>query len=86
MLYIVYTSGGCHWCVKAKKLLEKNNLEYIEKQIGIDVKREDFLEKAKMHKHHPSTVPMIFNGGEFIGGYTALVGYLEFERGIKSDV
>ncbi len=65
----VYSFATCPYCVSAKQLLNQKGYEYEE----IVIEREqikDLVKKTKM-----MTVPQIFIGDEFIGGYDDLVEY-----------
>ena len=71
-MIIVYTKDNCPYCVKAKALLSSRSMEYMERRIGIDITRDEFLEafpNARM-------VPQIVFDGELIGGYDDLVKHL----------
>jgi len=69
----VYSKDNCPFCVKAKRLLEQMNINFIEKKIGVDVTREQLLEVAPQAR----TVPQIVINGKVIGGYDQLVEYVE---------
>lgn len=65
----VYSFATCPYCVSAKQLLTQKGYEYDE--IVIDRSQiKDLVKKTKM-----MTVPQIFIGEEFIGGYDNLVEY-----------
>ena len=72
MNIIIYTKEKCKWCNNAKQLLKDKQLPYAETVIGIDVTREEVVEKYPEAK----TVPIVVIDGEWIGGYTELVDYL----------
>src|SRR5690606_29742975 len=67
----LYTTPTCPYCVAAKQLLGKKGYDYED----IDVARNPQLraEVSKAQNGYP-TVPMIFIGDEFIGGYQQLAG------------
>ena len=46
----VYTIGGCHYCSQMKELLRRANLDYKKVKVGVDITREEFLEK------HPNAI------------------------------
>lgn len=69
----VISKDNCPYCVKAKQLLEKLNIEYIEKKIGKDITREELLERVP----NARSVPQIFIGTQNIGGYQELATYIE---------
>lgn len=57
----IYTSGSCPWCVKAKILLEKFSIPYVEKE--------------GPHPSYP-TVPYVIVNEKGIGGFLELRRYL----------
>ena len=69
----VYSKENCAYCIRAKRLLESMQLQYVEKKIGVDVTREQLLEVAPQAR----TVPQIIISGRVIGGYDDLVEYME---------
>lgn len=71
-MIIVYTKDNCPYCVKAKALLSSRSMEYMERRIGIDITRDEFLEAFP----NARTVPQIVFDGELVGGYDDLVKHL----------
>ena len=66
---IVYSSNFCHYCVQAKKLLERLNLSYQEINIqNFPEKRDEMLLKSNGKR----TVPQIFVNDYHVGGYDEL--------------
>ena len=76
-MYTVYSKPACPFCDQAKSLLESKNLPY--EVINLDVgqpkiqgekyiSREDLLAKIPTAR----TMPQIFNGEAYIGGFTEL--------------
>lgn len=68
-LYKIYGKDNCVYCRAAKTLLESKKLQYIEYKVGNDVTKEFLLEIVPGAK----TVPQIFHGDEYVGGYEKLV-------------
>jgi len=68
MKTIVWTKPNCPNCDQAKALLKNKGIEYEERNIGIDWTKEQLLEAVPMAR----TVPQIFMGEEYVGGYTEL--------------
>jgi glutaredoxin len=66
---LIYSKEHCPFCVQAKALLIQKNIEFMEVNIGSDMLREDFISMFPEQK----TVPLIFIGGQKIGGYKELV-------------
>lgn len=65
----VYTTSVCPYCVQAKRLLQQLNLAFEE----INVERDNDLRmRLSAENKGWRTVPMIFVGDEFIGGYSEL--------------
>ncbi|MFI4962971.1 MAG: glutaredoxin 3 [Legionellales bacterium] len=61
---ILYSSGFCAYCVRAKNLLTRKNAAFNE--IRVDLQPE-FLEEM-IAKTGKRTVPQIFINGQYIGG------------------
>ncbi len=65
----VYTTPVCPYCVSAKRLLSQKGLPFKE----VDLEKDPALrQKLSAENGGYRTVPMIFIGKEFIGGYTEL--------------
>lgn len=65
---VIFSTPTCPYCIRAKALFDDIGVEYEEKNV---------LENQEEHaalaeKHSWQTVPMIFIGDEFIGGYDDL--------------
>lgn len=65
---IVWSKNHCPFCDQAKALLTQRGIEYTEKKIGEGFTREDLLEAVPAAR----TVPQIFLGEEYVGGFTEL--------------
>jgi len=64
----VYATYDCHWCVRAKALLESKGLSYEEINISSDMDRAmEMVERSGRR-----TVPQIFIDDESIGGFDEL--------------
>ncbi len=74
MKVLIYTRNNCVWCDRAKNLLKINNLEYEEVDLSDDVLRENFYKKFN---NSIKTMPQIFIDDNRIGGFEALVDYLD---------
>ena len=61
---LIYTFETCPYCIRAKRLLSKNNIEFKEIDITNDEDKLNELEKQT----GVDTVPQIFVNGNFIGG------------------
>ena len=71
----IYTKDECAYCVRAKELLEEHKVEYEELKIGTDVTKYQLLQKVP----HAQTVPQIFFGEKYIGGYEQLREWLYYK-------
>ena len=66
---LIYTGPACNFCDAAKRLLERNNLEF--KDIDVSTKdglRDEMTKKANGRR----TIPQIFFNDDHIGGYQEL--------------
>ena len=70
-MYKIYTKENCSYCRAAKDLLNRKNKPYMEFVIGVNATIDMLLEVVP----NARTVPQIFFGNEYIGGYENL-----FER------
>ena len=76
----IYTGPLCNFCDAAKKLLTRNNANYIEINIAVvEGSMEEMIKKANGKK----TIPQIFFDDQHIGGYDE-VRALEKENKLKS--
>lgn len=73
MEVVIYSKPNCNWCVKAKELMNKLQLNYTEKVLDVDYTR-DYL-RALLYGDNPVsvtpplTVPQIFVDGYRVGSY-----------------
>lgn len=66
---VVYSTGICPYCVRAKHLLTKLGIAFEEVRIDLDPsRRREFLEVTNGAR----TVPQIVIDGRCIGGYSEL--------------
>ena len=66
MKAVVYSTAICPYCVRAKMLLDKRKIEYVEHRIDLDNKM--FQEMLELSNGRQS-VPQIFIDKKHIGGY-----------------
>ena len=64
----VYTSGWCPYCMRAKALLERKAVPYVEISIEDAEMRAEMIEQSGGRR----TVPQIFIGSRHIGGFDEL--------------
>jgi len=81
MKAVVYSTAICPYCVRAKMLLDKRKIEYVEYRIDLDNKI--FQEMLELSNGRQS-VPQIFIDKKHIGGYDDLVD-LDLEGGLDID-
>lgn len=62
---VVFTRDNCGYCVRAKALLDKHRIDFIE--LPLDPTARSFLIGSGL-----STVPQIYASGRLVGGFTAL--------------
>lgn len=60
----IYTTKVCPYCVRAKALLDRKGVEYVEINAEDEAVREGMITKAGGQR----TVPQIFIGEKHIGG------------------
>lgn len=75
MNIVIYSKPNCPWCVKAKELMNKLNLNYDEKVLDVDYTRDEL--KQLMPENLPLTVPQIFVYNKRVGGYEDFVDYCD---------
>lgn len=66
----IYSKMFCSYCVRAKRLLESKQIQFIE--YGVDTepgKRQEMIQRANGR----TTVPQIFIDGRHIGGCSDLM-------------
>lgn len=73
MATIVYGKPNCVYCDRAKRLLNGLNIDFDYKDVSLPGFREELLELVPSAK----TVPQIWLHDSYIGGYDALVTFLE---------
>ncbi|MAG60470.1 glutaredoxin 3 [archaeon] len=67
---IIYTKDYCPYCKSAKSLLTSKSVEF--KEINMQEMSEGELEVLSKETKGYSTVPQIFIGSKFIGGFNDL--------------
>lgn len=68
MKAVIYSKTNCPYCIRAKTLLQQKGIEYEERVIGEGYTKQQLLEAVP----NARTVPQIFLGEEYVGGYTDL--------------
>jgi len=71
---VVWSKNSCPFCVQAKALLKQKNIEFEERNISQgDWTKEQLLEAVPTAR----TLPQIFLGDNYIGGFTELRKHLQ---------
>lgn len=65
----IYVTSNCPFCVRAKQFLQAKNIDFEL----IDLTHDPEALKTLKEKTHWKTVPQIFFGETFIGGYTDMI-------------
>lgn len=68
---VIVTKSFCPYCTKAKNLLAKNKIEYLE----LNKNEYSDVSAYVKNKYNHQTYPMVFLKGEFIGGSDSLEKY-----------
>ena len=68
MKAIIWSKYHCPYCDQAKALLTQKGYEIEERKIGDGYTKEELLEAVPTAR----TVPQIFLGEEYVGGFTEL--------------
>lgn len=76
--FTIFGREGCGYCRQAKAVMESKDLEFRYVDIHEEGISQDDL--AKTVGKPVRTVPQIFHGEEYIGGYQELIEYLEQEQ------
>lgn len=61
---IIYSKDPCPYCVKAKMLLGRKKVDFVEIKITTDEMRQEMITKSGGRM----TVPQIFIGDQHVGG------------------
>lgn len=70
---VIFGKSNCVWCDRAKRLLDGLGISYEYKDCGIFEVKEALFNLLPAVK----TVPQIWLNGVYVGGYDALVTFLE---------
>lgn len=70
--FIVFGRDTCHFCTKAKNLLEENAIDYDY----VNVDDDHNLAVLKEMLPGVSSIPQIFVNGDHIGGYDQLKEFI----------
>ena len=71
--FTIYSKSKCSFCTKVKQLLTDNQIFFLEIQSDeylLEDKEGFLLFMQELIKKEHRTFPMVFNNGQFIGGFT----------------
>ena len=77
---VLYTSGLCPYCSRAKRFLDDRNINYEE----IRVDKERGMRAEMQQRSGGDSVPQIFIGDRHVGGYDDLIALQD--RGELNDL
>lgn len=66
-MIIIYTKSTCNFCTRAKDLLNKHDVYYVEINVDKTASARDFLKEEGHYR-----VPQIYSDGKSIGGFNEL--------------
>jgi len=76
MQAIIYTKSPCPFCDRAKMLFNHKGIEYTE--VNAVENKDDMIQRVtEATGEAPRTVPQIWVGDEYVGGFTQLVEYFK---------
>lgn len=73
--YTIFGRPGCGFCVRARQLLDMKKLPY--KYVDIHAEGITPADLEKTIGKPVRTVPQIFHGEKYVGGFTELNDYLK---------
>ncbi len=62
---LIYSTGACHYCVRARQLLQKKGVRYTEVRVDQEPARRAEMEQRSRRR----SVPQIFVGATHVGGF-----------------
>lgn len=74
MMIVIYGSDGCHYCKQAVKACEASDVPH--KYLDIVEDEVDMTALQESIGHQVRSVPQIFDGDDYIGGFVDLLGHL----------
>lgn len=77
----IYTLSTCRYCNDAKKFLKANNIEYVECEVTRKECTQSLIKMANaMGIGSINTVPQIFIGNTYIGGYDTMISLYKTDQ------
>ena len=86
--FTIYSKSNCSFCTKVKQLLTDNQIFFLEIQTDdyLLEDKEGFLSFIKgLIKKEYRTFPMVFNHGQFIGGFTDTESFVNKQLCFEND-
>jgi glutaredoxin len=86
--FTIYSKSNCLFCTKVKQLLTDNQIFFLEIQTDdyLLEDKEGFLSFIKeLIKKEYRTFPMVFNHGQFIGGFTDTESFVNKQVCFNND-
>ena len=74
--FTIYTREGCPYCVKIKEVMELAKLNHVAYNLGDHFDREGFYSQFG----EGATFPQVVLNGEYLGGCTDTVKYLQEKK------
>lgn len=75
--YTIYGKAGCSYCIMAKTLLESRRIPFEYREM----ERDQLLELVETVNENfgvrPKSVPIVYHGSRFIGGFNELKNSLD---------
>jgi glutaredoxin len=79
--YTIYTKTGCYYCTLAKQLLyTSKHTIYICDDLYLKDNDAFFNYMQEYTKKSHKTFPLIFNNGEFVGGYSEIKAQFDLNQ------
>lgn len=80
----IYTQPNCTFCDQAKALMKSKNISYMELILNVGQKQENGktyvpVQHLKDRRPDARTIPQIFDGKHYIGGFKELQNYLKHD-------
>ena len=73
-MIIIYGKDNCKYCELTKQYLKEKDINF--KYHTIDGNLTEFLNDISFRTKNQRTIPIIFDGNQFIGGYFDICAYL----------
>jgi glutaredoxin len=77
-VFTIYGKSGCPNCEKVKKILKNKNATYVDCDGYLAENKDAFLDHMeKLAGYRVTMFPIVFHGGQFVGGYMETNNYLD---------